>query len=56
MDNLDSFADTLVEVLEEPEVPEDLEPGELANKEVPEDFSQTRNAPEVPNIPRHAVI
>ena len=46
-DNLEKFPHTLVEVLEEPDVPEDLEPGEEANKEVAEDFSQTRNAPEV---------
>ena len=51
-DNLENFTETFFEILEEPEVPEDNEPGEVANKEELEDFFKRKNAP---NITDHAV-
>ena len=49
-DNLENFPDNLVEVLEEAEIPEDLEQG--SKQKIPTDFSQTINACEVSNITR----
>ena len=47
--NLENFPYTLVKVLDEAEVPENLEPGHVANKEVPTYFSETIHLREEPN-------